>query len=397
MRRLLGFVGIAMLLSGAIWGWQRIATKSSQALPESPQERIDLYYQALGNRDTEQAKRIRQSFQSDPKSDDYQRFFGALDLLRARQLEKALAQFQYLVGNRQLRPYVLFSSAEILYRLENPADAESVLLQLIQDAPNHLDAHRLLGAIYYDLGAYLRAIPHLEFVLKESPDSVGTHYMLGIIFLERSDLPNSIEHFRKVFDIGIDEAFREEAISDYAEALIKSQKYEEAEELLASSDESAEHLSLRAKCLWNLQRREEAKDLVRQAENRDPRNRHYLLIVLQIQMDENRWEEAVQTAQDYLESRPHDADVRYTLAQALARQNLTSDYEREIAKYQKTHDLKLKWVKLNQDAMADTRDPVIREQLADVCEQLGKKDLAQMWRKAAEHCREANRVRSGNP
>ena len=41
---------------------------------------------------------------------------------------------------------------------------------------------------------------------------------------------------------------------------------------------------------------------------------------------------------------------------------------------------------LNQQAIERPRDAAVRRRLADVCTQLNKPELAQMWRKAANSC-----------
>ena len=389
MRRLAALLGMIVLVSGLIAGWRWIANSDFRDLPESPRERIELYYRAIQSRDEEKAKRLRASFEDQPDAIDYQRFFEALDRMRSRDLEGAVSSMQSLAANPQLRPFVLFSSAETLYRLERPAEAAKILVQILVENKQHLDAHRLLGAIHFDLGSYSQAIPHLVFVVENSPESAGTHYMLAVILHEFGDTESAIEHFRKVFELGLPENMLKEALSDYAEALIDQQLFAEADRLLQSHADSSELLSLRAKCLWNLQRQEEARELISQAQKLDDRNLEYRLMLLNIQMAENQFSTAVQTAQEYLKSDPHDTEVLYILSQAFARQNMIPEYEREIERYQESLDLMEKLRTLNRQAISDASDPIVRDQLAEVCDQLGKPELAEMWRKAAAHCRAA--------
>ncbi|HUG19829.1 MAG TPA: tetratricopeptide repeat protein [Planctomycetaceae bacterium] len=396
MRRLFVLVGFLTIVSVLVWNWQLLAPRDGESLPKSPETRIELFYEALSNRDESAMSRIEQSFRDGPRSEDYGRFFQGLKQIHSGELEAALSSLHGLGTNALLRPFVIISIAETLYRLDRLNEAQVLLKGLLNEDEDHLDAHRLLGAILYDLGAYSRAIPYLEFVLERAPGSMGTHFMMGIIGLEFGDTTESIDHFQKVLEAGASGKLRQDAIWNLSDALMQTQKYAEAEGRLSEYDESSKFLSRRANCLWNLQRRDEARQLLKKAANIDDSNREYRLIQLQIQMHDRQWEQAAETAVQHLQTNPHDADVRYQLAQAYARQGRQEDFEREIARYEEASKLIAQLQELNRRATADARDPVIRDQLAEVCDRLGKKELAEMWRKAAEHCREAqySRVRS---
>ncbi|HSG70164.1 MAG TPA: hypothetical protein VLA12_07105, partial [Planctomycetaceae bacterium] len=89
-----------------------------------------------------------------------------------------------------------------------------------------------------------------------------------------------------------------------------------------------------------------------------------------------------------------DAEIRYQLAQAYARLNRQQDYEREILVFQEHSEASKRLTELNLQAVRDPRDPIVRDQLAEICETLGKQDLAEMWRKAAHNCREGQALYS---
>jgi len=392
VRRLFALAGFFIFVAVAVSAWQLLNRYPGESLSESPESRIESFYKALYTHDESAMSRIEQSFQDDPRAKDYQHFFEGLKHIQAGEQEAALSSLHGLGSNAQLRPYVLFSTAETLYRLNRLAEAQVLLTGLLNEHGDHLDAHRLLGAILYDLGAYSRAIPHLEYVLDKAPDSIGTHFMMGIMHLEFGDTRKSIDHFRKVVEGGASGKLRQDAIWQLSDALMQTQQYDEAERLLSEYDKSSKFLSRRANCLWTLQRREEARQLVQRAAKLDDTNRDYRLILLQIQFNDKQWKQATETALEFLKDEPHEANVRYQLAQAYARQGLQDDYEREIARYKESLELIGQLQELNRRATAEANDPEVRDQLADVCDRLGKKDLAEMWRKAAEHCREAQQT-----
>jgi hypothetical protein len=75
--------------------------------------------------------------------------------------------------------------------------------------------------------------------------------------------------------------------------------------------------------------------------------------------------------------------------------NRQQDFEREIGLFQKNSDAAKRLTELNIKAVQDPRDPIVRDQLAELCDSLGKKELAEMWREAAQNCREGQALYSG--
>jgi tetratricopeptide (TPR) repeat protein len=392
VKRLLGLISVLALLTGVIWGVSGLLPSSHNT--ESPRQRLDQAIRALQTGDEKTLAEIRKSFARDVRSDEYDHYFDGLIAMRRRQWELAEKELSQVDPSGDLRSFVLFSKAELLYQMGRLSEAEFVLQQLVRDFGNHLDAHRLLGAIYYDLGSYDLAILHLEQVVEQDPNSVGSQRLLGLMYHDFEQESQASEHYRAALALAPPEPMRQELVVEFSQSLIAQKEFEEALDLLNDADLSQQTIALRARCLWNLNRTEEARELLREAPSEENQDRLMCLMQLQIKMDDRDWEQAVIAANNYLEQDPFDAEIRYQLAQAYARLNRQQDFEREIAVYQKNTEASRRLTELNVKAVQDSRDPIVRDQLAELCDSLGKKELAAMWREAAQNCREGRALYS---
>ena len=370
-------------LIGGVFVWM-----GSSPPPDSPQVRIELAIRALKEGDQDSFDRIRESFANDPQAEDYQHLFQGFRAISEGKWELADEEFSHVNPSGELRSRLLFSRAEVLYRMGRLSEAEWLLQSLLRDDGANLDAHRFLGAIYYDLGSYDLALPHLERVVEREPDSVGTHHLIGLMHRDFERNSEANVHFQAALALDPPEHFRQKLLLELAQSLIAQKEYESALSLAEEADQSVRATALRARCLWNLNRKEESRKLLQASEKYVSDDRLLCLMQLEICMDDQQWKRAVDAATAYLDKDPYDAEIRYHLAQSYARLDRPDDFEREIALFQKNTESANRLTELNIQAIRNPRDPVVRDQLAEICESLGKTELAQMWREAARNCRE---------
>ncbi len=175
---------------------------------------------------------------------------------------------------------------------------------------------------------------------------------------------------------------------ELARALVKERRYEEALVSLQDADEdSALSVALAAECHWSLGRTEEAKRKIDES-NEGVTHRDIALIDARIKIDSGDHSAAIGQLTALLENDPHDVAVRFQLAQAYRGLGDTDKYSEELEEVQASQSLRQRLTKLNTEAILKPLDASIRDELAETCELLGKPELAEMWRQAAQACRD---------
>src|SRR5262249_52757864 len=91
----------------------------------------------------------------------------------------------------------------------------------------------------------------------------------------------------------------------------------------------------------------------------------------------------------------HDLVSRHQLAQAYEALGRRADAAEQRRLHEQTQRFLDELTRLNREATARPWDAAVRGCLAEVCQELGKADLAAMWRAAAGACPPALGVRSG--
>ena len=113
--------------------------------------------------------------------------------------------------------------------------------------------------------------------------------------------------------------------------------------------------------------------------------------------DEKRPREAAELFEQILVQDPHNVACRYQLA--LARRELgdTPRYESEMEKVATSRGLLEQLTALSAKVMKEPREAKVLTEIAQVCDQLGKHDLAKSWRLAAEAVKPQSTRDSGPP
>jgi tetratricopeptide (TPR) repeat protein len=280
--------------------------------------------------------------------------------------------------------------AECLYGMSRLADAEGLLKAILRDHPDQVVAHRWLAAIYYDLWAVDAALAELQQVAELAPTDFQPHRLMGVIYRDVDRFDEAAEHFAQALDRDPPKKLRREIARELARACIAKRDFAKALDALRHVDsDDVETLALRSECYLGLGDLQQAAAALEEARNVDADHRAVLMLTAQLSSQSGRPADAIPPLQVILRSDPHDHLARYRLALAYQQLGRTEDYDREIARRNESQQLVQRLHDLNVQATRQPRNAEVREQIAAVCETLGKTELAASWRRAADACRQA--------
>jgi tetratricopeptide (TPR) repeat protein len=309
--------------------------------------------------------------------------------LRADRRAEALTLLNGVPAEGDLRTAVLLIRGEALYRLGRLSEAGHVFRELLASAPAHVDAHRWLGAIYYDLGAMELAIAEMQEVVRLEPADYRPHRLIGLIHRDFEHYGEAVPAYQAALANDPPDDIRTEIRFELADSLTHLHRYEEALAALPSPPPDARTFALQAECLSNLGRAPEAMHAIEEGLERDASDRDVRLVSAQLELDAGHAGKAIELLQGVLTDDPHDFRARYELAGAFRQGGDEAASEAELARVEASRELYARLAALNQEAIQKPADPGVRDELAQICNELGKPELAEMWSRAAQACRDA--------
>jgi len=309
-------------------------------------------------------------------------------LLRSGNYRDALAEFEHTPPEGELREPALLYVGECLYHSGALMQARNCLQRLALERPDLPAVHRWLAAIHYDLGAMNEALAELELLINLEPDDFRPHRLLGQMFSDAEKFPEAIEQYRLSLERNPPAELRRQLILDLAAAQIRQRLYDDALKELDTLQPDAASSVLRAECLLNLGRNDEARAALDDAAVENAVDPRVLLLEARLALDANEAEAALSPLRTILEDAPHHYAARYQLAQALRRLGRREEAADELKKMEESRALSLHLTELNLQAVEHPDDADIRNELARTCRSLGKTDLAAMWAKAAAALRQ---------
>ena len=104
-------------------------------------------------------------------------------------------------------------------------------------------------------------------------------------------------------------------------------------------------------------------------------------------IDQQQTEAVIAPLTNLLSKDPHDTACRYQLAQAWQRLGQPEKYKQEMARHDTSQKLKQELTEKNLEANWAPDNAEVRDRLAELCDALGKSELATMWRREPAACR----------
>ena len=309
-------------------------------------------------------------------------------MLDAGDTSGALREFSLARPDGVLRFPALQYTAQALYRSGRLFEAGHLLVALVNDDPGNAEAHRWLGAVYYDMGMQSAAFAELSEATRLNPLDHRPHRLLGLMCTERSLFLDAIRHYRTALKLGKDIP-QPDIETDLAILLIGRNEFEEALESLKTAKATSTVWALRADCYDGLGQPAASRDAVAKAMLANSNDSTALLLYGTQQIFDGKAESAIEPLQKVLTQDPHHPAARYQLAMAYLKLGQTDAWQREMEKRDASNTLHDRFHESVKQAAAEPENVQIRRELAELARSLGKPEVAKRWDMAAIACQTA--------
>jgi Flp pilus assembly protein TadD len=360
-----------------------------------PDEQLRAGRAAAKSGDADTANRIARSL--DPKYPDHALLIRAEIQIHKGNPKAALDFLNRVKDQGDLRRQAVVLAGQCLLHLQNVPEAERAFRFVLSEEPENVDGHRGLVAVYYDQGALLKCLYHLGEVARLDPSDARPHRMMGLIHADLDRRAEAVECYRESLRRGLSGKAATEAREELAEQLLKLGQPAAALEALgpAAESESPRAIAFRAEAEWALGRVSDATTRLDTALPKHPKSLHLLRLRGQLHVAAGEWEKAVAVLNRAIEVDGSDLTSLHQLSVAYDRLKRPADAETKRREHESVKKDLLALTDLNREADAKPWDPAVRVKLAEVCDRLGKKELAKMWRRSATAS--AARQKSGGP
>ena len=333
------------------------------------------------------------ALEGDPRYARELQLFRGVQLLQSGEPAVALKTFATVKPEGSLRVPLLLHVGQALYMTGQLTESEHVFRQIVFEKPGVASAHRWLVTIYHDMGAMPSAFAELEKVAELEPDDFFAYRLRGLMDLEDFQKPKeAVDEYRKALARKPPPEQVQAIRTEAARALLFLNDYAGVLEVLAGAEQDAEVLGLKADCHWNMSETQEAARLLEQARRLNPDERIVLYLSGRFAVEEGRPEAALAPLKSLLERDPHDVQTRYQLSQAYRQLGDQAAAAAELERMNESKALIEKLGPLYEQAMLRPTDPEIRDELAEICDKLDKRELAQTWRRAARQLRQSGGI-----
>lgn len=318
-------------------------------------------------------------------------------LVRRQRYPEALSILppEMLDGPHRLQ--VMRLVGESLFRIGDFTKAELLLARLTQESSREVEAHRILAAMYYDLGANNLVLRELEAVERLAPADYRPHHLAGMIHADGEDFSAAVADFRHALDKKPPTAVAEELVMELARVLVRNRQYEAAQQELKTAPDTLQRSVLLSECAWSLGDLPRAAELVESVLARDAQNADALRLQARLLEESGNLPGAIQALKQLLNEEPYDVESRYLLVQLLGSSGQTRERDQQQVEYLRWRKLHDRLIELNLKANEEPDAVAPRRELVSVCRELGRERLAEMWQRSADYCEQRAQARQAGP
>jgi predicted Zn-dependent protease len=381
-RRLVCLLLVLLAASAAAW-WYRNTR---------PRYRLQRGQEAARDKDFFKAEQYV-ALLHEAGAEDHSRLLAAEIELQKVHPQLALDQVSFLKEQSPLRTEGLVIAARSYLMLGRRRIALELLQTVLDRQPDHIDAHRWLATIFYDQGDYSRTVPHLQEVARLDSRDAAPHRLIGQIYRDLEEPDEAVaayqeslrrlRAYRQHHPHPIDE---DEVRAELASCLLKQFRDADVIAVLKGVD-TPEAIVYRAEAMIALAQESEADSMLDDALARFPGDGGLMRLRGERYRMVGQPAKAADLLEQVIAKDPRDFRSRSQLAQAYEELGRSADAVEQRSKALEAQKLVAEIHDRNKEAMNNPWDPIPRYRLAELSEQMGRKELAKMWREAAEACK----------
>lgn len=331
----------------------------------------------------EEADRVRQQLKDHPQFSVLSDAIAGFLLAKAGRSEAAISIAESISRVPVMRVESYLLAGQAFHIQGDWSAAIQAFRGAVSEYKDCVRAHRWLGAILYDTGAMWEAVEHLRTVSRLDRLDTRSLRLAGLIHHDYQQYEEAVRDYRQLLNRSPEAVLAREVRIELANALRELRRYADALDTLAALPDDATVLAARGACHEAAGDIDLAMQVASQAIGLDPRHAHANLIVGRIDHANRRWSEAVERLRIAVEVDPSGHESRFLLGRCLLQAGQTSAGEAEIERATQMRELTLKLAELHLEAIARPSDVDLRLQLGRLAEQLGRKNAAATWYRAA--------------
>ncbi len=353
------------------------------------QQEFEDGWKALKHREWPKVSSHIHRLKQNPAFAEHARVLLAGWLIRTGDPQGGLEILSKITTRDDLRERTLLLTCEAFYQNKHWIEAATVATEILSLPRHGSEVHRWLGAIYYDLGAMNQAEVQLKMLATLEPDDYAPWRLLGLIHSDFEHFKEASEDYRQALMRNPPVEAIPELRLGLAKTLAKRSEFYSALKTLESAftEDDVEAQALLAECLWNVGRKDEAQATLARIQTIAPNDSHVLWRVARFALDEGQTAKAIPPLEKMIETDPFHDLALMELASAHRRLGNNSQADEFLSRRNAARELLEKMVDLNKRAIQEPTNADVREELGDVCDQLGKAELATTWRDAARALR----------
>lgn len=319
-----------------------------------------------------------------PDYASHEALLRAFELKSRDRIADALVEFSKAQAHPATREESYFQGGSICYQLRQYIDCIRLFRQVLIWNPEHLEAHQLLAAAYYDIGAMGMAVDSLAHVIRLRPEDFRPHYMQGTIYLEAERFAEAQEALEIAARLAPpDSDVADEIRAEWGKCLIRLRRYEDALHAMEPARPWLDILTHRAQACFSLRQFAEAKQFAQDALSLDPLHSEAAIITAQTLEREGDSESGISLLRKCVTKHPMDLTLHQKLGELLAGTGRVDESLLHRTRAGEIADLRQQFSLAHQNAATDASNPDLRLKLADLAEKLGETELAHGWYLAA--------------
>lgn len=280
----------------------------------------------------------------------------------------------------------LLSIARLMYHTRRFGPADQLAAIVLQRQENRVEALRLAIEVRMDLGRDVDVLRHADEWIKLEPQNPRPHRVQAMVHRNHGRWDHFIISAEKAVELTtpVDWVLQIELIDGYTHLGRTSDARRELDRLARFRPELLQMAPVtHSRLLLQEGNYRESEIIIRRYLSETPDDTEALLMLGKLQLAQGDLESGIQTFERAKRSDPADEQAYYQLGQACARAGQREPAAQYLSLHRKLLDAKIRLYGMEQQAAREPFDAQIRFQLAQSYREIGLKELADFWDRAA--------------